>query len=312
MNRRPGVTLIEVLVSIFIMGIGLIALLTLFPLGAVNVAQALRDDRAAQAVANAAAYANAQGTRHLGAGQFTAQLSAGADPNGPSSPVYLDPFYVDLGAGRLGVVAGVPNSGIARVKPAYAAATSTEYWFALHDDLNFDTDGRPTTTGANAAVERTGRYTWAYMLRRPQLGDESVVEMSTVVYADRSTQSVAGETVYATAAAPAYGTNSLTLSYTKATKPRIRNGSWILDVTPETYRNSVTGATYTVVRGYFYRVVDASDNDGAVGGPQYTLELQNPLRSPPGNGLTAVSANARFVVMENVIDVFDRGTGYTP
>lgn len=41
-----GVTLTEVLLAIFVMGIGLLALLTLFPLGALTMAQAIRDDRA--------------------------------------------------------------------------------------------------------------------------------------------------------------------------------------------------------------------------------------------------------------------------
>ena len=49
MRRRPGITLIEVLVAIFIMTIGLLALLTLFPLGALRMAQALQDDRDAAA-----------------------------------------------------------------------------------------------------------------------------------------------------------------------------------------------------------------------------------------------------------------------
>ena len=47
LNERAGVTLIEVLVAIFIMGIGLLALLTLFPLGALRMAKAIQDDRAA-------------------------------------------------------------------------------------------------------------------------------------------------------------------------------------------------------------------------------------------------------------------------
>src|SRR3954469_13698210 len=53
---RRGTTLIEVLIAIFIMALGLIALLTLFPIGAVQMARAIQDERAAQVAANGASY----------------------------------------------------------------------------------------------------------------------------------------------------------------------------------------------------------------------------------------------------------------
>jgi prepilin-type N-terminal cleavage/methylation domain-containing protein len=46
--RRAGFSLVEVLVSLFILAAGLIALLTLFPLGAYQMAGALQDDRSQQ------------------------------------------------------------------------------------------------------------------------------------------------------------------------------------------------------------------------------------------------------------------------
>lgn len=49
-----GVTLIEVLVAIFIVGIGLLSLLTLFPLGMQSMARAIRDGRSAELRALAA------------------------------------------------------------------------------------------------------------------------------------------------------------------------------------------------------------------------------------------------------------------
>ena len=61
---RPGITLVEVLAAIFIMGVGLLALLTLFPLGALSMARAVRDDRAAAIAANAAATATALDLRN--------------------------------------------------------------------------------------------------------------------------------------------------------------------------------------------------------------------------------------------------------
>ena len=57
--RRSGITLIEVLVAIFIVGVGLLALLNLFPVGALELAQAIKDDRTAAIADQAAAMSHA-------------------------------------------------------------------------------------------------------------------------------------------------------------------------------------------------------------------------------------------------------------
>jgi type II secretory pathway pseudopilin PulG len=55
-HGRPGITLTEVLVAMFVMALGLLALLTLFPLGAFQMAQAIKDDRTSQAAMQADGY----------------------------------------------------------------------------------------------------------------------------------------------------------------------------------------------------------------------------------------------------------------
>src|SRR5262245_13344732 len=62
-SRRTGATLVEVLVAIFVMGIGLLALLTLFPLGALSMYRAIQKDRAVQAEVSASAIAAALSLR---------------------------------------------------------------------------------------------------------------------------------------------------------------------------------------------------------------------------------------------------------
>jgi hypothetical protein len=52
---QAGSTLIEVLAAIFVMGIGLLAVATLFPLGALSMAQEIKDDRTAAIAAEATA-----------------------------------------------------------------------------------------------------------------------------------------------------------------------------------------------------------------------------------------------------------------
>src|SRR5262245_7442791 len=58
-SSEAGITLIEVLVGILITGVGLLALLTLFPLGAQEMAQAIKDDRTAAIAAHAQAVSDA-------------------------------------------------------------------------------------------------------------------------------------------------------------------------------------------------------------------------------------------------------------
>src|SRR5438876_11917270 len=51
--QRAGTTLVEVLVAIFVMGIGLIAVLALFPLGVIRMAQAIQDNHTGNIAFNA-------------------------------------------------------------------------------------------------------------------------------------------------------------------------------------------------------------------------------------------------------------------
>ncbi len=52
-NRRPGTTLIEVLIAMGILSIGMLAILAMFPIGVVNMARAITQDRASTHAANA-------------------------------------------------------------------------------------------------------------------------------------------------------------------------------------------------------------------------------------------------------------------
>ena len=84
---QSGVTLVEVLVGIFITGIALLALLALFPVGALEMARAIKDDRAEQIAAEAAAFSQAAERVVLRTGDFveTSLLSQKIDRN-PGAP----------------------------------------------------------------------------------------------------------------------------------------------------------------------------------------------------------------------------------
>src|ERR1700676_4009663 len=85
MPRRSGLTLLEVLVAIFVMGIGLLALLTLFPLGILRMAKAIQDEKCGQAGYNAAS---------IGTMASLAQ-DTGLFNSNPSDP-FLNPYNPKL------------------------------------------------------------------------------------------------------------------------------------------------------------------------------------------------------------------------
>jgi prepilin-type N-terminal cleavage/methylation domain-containing protein len=326
-TSRPGVTLLEVLITIFIMGIGMLALLVLFPLGAVNMARALRDDRAKSSAIMAENVAIAQDLRHdpLARPLFTApyggipdangdmipdnDLISGPTPwNGPSHPVYVDPYGARLGAGPLGPrlnMVSVPPTpftpGIPRVSPAFLPAnpTAVDRWFSLPDDLGYFDNGLPDNSAS--FVDRGGDYTWAYLVRRPRASSEEVVDMKVVVYYRRSLDLLEGENVYEVVSGAA-GTNSVTLTWPAGQEaPGIRVGRWILDTTLGVSQDPTQPAgaqQRPVVHGEFYRVVNWAD----LGNNQMVLELQSDLKADVNT----------VVFMEKVIEVFDRTLGPRP
>jgi hypothetical protein len=120
--RRPGITLLEVLSAIFITGIGLLSLLTLFPLGALQMSRALQDERTAMAGANGQAIANAVVLRldpDIQAAMLNQQIPSSlfigsvynggvpfpaltVSPDGPGLPVLVDPIGVLAYTGQPG------------------------------------------------------------------------------------------------------------------------------------------------------------------------------------------------------------------
>ena len=296
MRARRGITLIEVLAAIFVMGIGLLALLTLFPVGALSMARAVRDDRAAQAGANAAALAVAVDLRNDDDGKGngvsptlgkTPAGFAAPDPNGPGYPVYVDPYYVQLNPGIsfLGQVPGV-TPGLTRITPATCFLGPPARWASLQDEIQFDNTGTP-----GGAVNRPATYTWAYMLRRTRSSSNVMVELTVVVYASRATQVGGGENVYT--AAGNKGDSTITLTYA-GDKPNIRRNNWLLDVTYSVQAN--TG--YGTVNAVFYRVANVTD----AGPNTLSIDLEAPLRQ-----------NVNTVVfMENVIGVLEKSTSWQP
>jgi prepilin-type N-terminal cleavage/methylation domain-containing protein len=348
MRHRSGVTLIEVLITIFIMGIGMLALLTLFPVGALSMGRALMQDRATQAATNAEAIAFAQDIRHdlvvisdnnlttkptnIVADAFTNPFGTTLSNTtpGPSFGVFVDCWgylvdtpppgkqferigqYPAAPAAPINGLVGIPRRSISLTNSAGHAGTvltQTECgrWCALTDDIVWTTTAAAQSTTGVASVSaatpdlssntpRRGlSYSWAWFLRRPNAFDPSIVEMSIVIYSDRSVSAgIAGETTYA--ATGTAQTHSVTITYAGA-RPNLRVGRWILDTSPSALNNSVPG--------YFYRVVDYTD----VNATTIQLEVETPLKQ----NIQGTGGNPGAVVLlEDVVEVIDKGSGWQP
>ena len=334
---RRATTLIEVLVAIFVMGLGLLALLTLFPLGVMSMAQAVKDDRAAHAVANAAAIAEFMDVRNDSLlftppapndvfirpvpGASPPDLSTLPNYNGPSYPVFVDPLGLQSGSARLGqatvvgagpayLAPGIPRRGVSFVANDPQPSLALYRWFTLPDDMNFIRDGPGTgwPCPPGGVVEREGRYSWAYLLCRPRFRERSLVDVSVVVYSGRPLLPL-GESVYAGVPGNpirlVLKSNTVTISWNPnagQVRPPIRNGTWLLDATM--VHSNPAPPFRPDPHGHFYRVVSVAELGLVKGFPAVEVELQTDIRAGSDEGV--------LVVMENAIEVFEKGLGWRP
>jgi hypothetical protein len=312
----------EVLVAIFVTSIGLLGMLALFPLGVINMARALQEERAAEACANAISAAKVVGRdsnavpeelrldatvtpyfatppNPLVPGNPLTTLPSRAGNPGPSYPVYVDPIGAYNYTGQLlgtwvGRNASTDPATVPRVSswptlPAphpYSSFLGAIKWSCLLDDMTFGAplDGTPHPSGL-AQIQRNERYSWAYMLRMPSVTvTPPIVDMSVVVYNGRQLQSSGGVSDETAYSAVLTAPNLISLTWA-GQKPNIRKGGWVLDAT----------VTSDPPRGYFYRIADVEETGPA------SMNLQTQTN------LIETGASV-IVIMQNVVEVFDRNT----
>lgn len=363
--RRTGVTLTEVLVAIFIMGIGLLSLLAMFPLGAINMKLAIQDQRTADAARNATVVARLLDFRedqyvfpNYTNVDWNPPVLGGAAPpttlplpstSGPSYPVYVDPVGVSAGSNWTGYLPSV-SSGFRRVAPfsMYAPGptlnpTVVERWTKVLDDMAFDDRGQvKLVPPIGGQPQREPRYSYAFMCRQirawggrstanaagrfydpitpdpatvpgplfpyttefPYSRTPQGVELAVVVYDRRPNFVVGGAPVEEKSYQAIFGWNGSGIQVPNvgvitwqagAAQPAVRRGTWILDAT---VTDAVSGP-----RGYFYRVANVTQLSAT------TLEIEFQQNVRASTTPTSSFANNNVaVVMESVVEVFDKGT----
>lgn len=279
-RRRPGLSLTEVLVALFIMGLGAIAILTLFPLGALNMAQAMRDDRSVQAADQAAGYmrwywrenvtertpvAEPFHARMLGTAAPVLEFNnsdnnnrvQGLSGDTPGWPVAVDPMGV---VARTGLPARwLGDTGGSRLRRDNLSLIGSNQLFALRtcsllDGLGYDAAGRPDTANNTKPIERDLRYNWLWVLQHKRVDAPKSAGMQIAVFDKRSHLfAPAGSEVVYRPAAAAVGQTGLrfnAVDNTGATPWRFQKGGWVLDATVVVDAFLVTPMAVTFDKSY--------------------------------------------------------------
>jgi type II secretory pathway pseudopilin PulG len=194
--------------------------------------------------------------------------------------------------------------------------------FSLTDDMTFTDDGRPADSGGNpaavsgGAIERQGRYSWAYLFKRVRNSSQRTqADISIIVYSGRSIDVPTDENSFYALSQPGSrltDARTLRLAYAAGNKPALRRGQWVLDATIFQSDGSLSP------QGRFYRVVNVEESQFPTttadnlplptGSPTLSLEVQTPIAiGPDPNPSTGVQNPRIFVVMSNVVEVFTIG-----
>ncbi len=292
MTRRAGISLTEVLVALFIMAIGVIGVLTMFPVGAVQMGQALKDQRCAEATTQADAYLRWYWRHEI------VEKPANSEPlwsslnspsakyedipsdqlTKPSPPVFVDPMGAVAGAGA--TVTGAPNIQRVSLKlitdPPSDNRTFSLRTCTLLDGFTYDDNGTPT-------AEREDRYNWLWTVQRPSNAQKFRANMNVVVFNQRVHLFLPPNSEQSKTAT--FTDNSTTVMLGGAITG-LQKGGWLMDAS--TTSNNVQLCD-------FYRVVSVT-NDTAV-------ELQTPIKPALGGGSRTTG---KVVFLAGVAEVFER------
>jgi hypothetical protein len=312
--RRRGLTLTEALVAMFVAAIGMISLMALFPLGALQMGQALKDARCTETATNAESIMRMHWkglfepqTANVDTNLFNPNSSPTPDNTafnnptgaampftplvGMSAPVFIDPIGHFSNTNGIAGLTVLPRRNI----PGVNTFGNRFRLCTLLDDMTFDESGAPVVSGAR--VERAGRYNWMAVLQRQNNGIAYEANVTILVFDGRAAGYVApnSEMVYGdpsnTNRVHSFiaGGSTLQLRFPVAdARPPVGKGRWVLMYTPA--NRLLT----------FHRVASLNEDNGNTTTSQFDCELQSPI--PTGHDPAA----CRVIVLAGLAEVFER------
>jgi len=293
-NLRKGLTLLEVLITIFVMGIGMLAVLTLFPLAAKKISASIDMDRATQMAANAAALAQPEVRRIT---KTVDSLINTLIPAAPNNSKPSDIFLFDEAGEQGGAYSGGRTPTFFK-RQSWSIPFSRELCVSS-DEYSFTDSGIP-----ESGARRGERYSAAYLYRRQRWDDPKSLQLVVLVFAARAVEfanrfdydltSASGSTPIAVG-----GIDQITIkdpaTYSGADAPLpdriISRGSWVMDASSGRWKR-------------FYKVVAV---DSSVTG-QLTLSFDRPFDDPDGTPNNSDDQVDRLLWLDYMVDWFDRGS----
>ena len=322
--RRPGLSLTEVLVALFVMALGIISLMTLFPLGAVQMGQALRDDRSGQTASQADGMVRlwwqtevvekpgaednfwlAMDTPGLPLATKV-PVSPAVYDNAPSYPVFLDPIGFQARNGlpiQQNWIGGTPGN-LARRSTfrTYSGPTPnlnlSVRACSMMDDITFTETGIPDTASGSISgnVVREGAFNWCAVIQRPNNANRYTADFKICVFHTKGLYgghipgiSAVNEFVFNLPPLPP-GNGGVLGSATLAGTQVVLNVP--VGNLPIRSGSWIMDGSNSAVTN-FYRIQSITDN-----GASTILELDTPLK-----GTTPIT---QMYIIRGLADVFDR------
>jgi prepilin-type N-terminal cleavage/methylation domain-containing protein len=297
-TTRHGLTLLEVLITIFVMAIGLLSVLTLFPLAARKIVRSIDSDRVNLMAANASGCEKVLGIRQAIQSQMDMELSSGASPLIASNIYHFDPigFF-----GSANFITNLTWGNKFRIIDSSALSpprsiNAVKEWMCSQDEITFEPWGLP-----EANFRKGNRYSVSFLYRRNTLADKNSLETLMLVYSGRSIEF--GNTTE----------KQLVVNGVDPTDPStlvvddpiqgpggpdrfFGRNSWIMDVSDET----IGGIT----RPRWKKFYQVQNVDGLPGG-SLRVTLDKPWESP----VVPFSSSQKMVWVDYLFDWFDRGIG---
>jgi len=261
MLKRKGLTLLEVLISIFIMGIGMLSVLAMFPAAADMMGRAITNSQISEGLVNARG------------------MQDGVDwisPSGPyyqylNAPVWKSPttdtpvfLLLDQYASVVGINS-FSNLSI-EVGSISGAASTAGRFFTCNSDLILNNQGvaNKDDDGNSVSVEREAKFTIAHFFTKPTpITNQNYIKRNILVFKDRSQVITSNDFTYYQISS-FISTNQFTLSVNSNGVLKTRQWVMITDSLANAYPTAVD----------FYEISSVDDS-----GTYTTIEISPSLPS---------------------------------